>query len=643
MTLKIGSYAIVWQLTPPGPEGSNGTCLILCAVGKPDRSWLRGKIAQRSIDERRRGFFYRLLIMSYTVIARRYRPQTFDDVVGQEHITTTLKNAITEQKVSHAYLFFGSRGVGKTSMARILAKALNCVKGPTVNPCNKCEICRRIAEGTDADVIEMDAASNRGIDEIRSLRESVGYVPLRARYKVYIIDEAHQLTRESFNALLKTLEEPPPHVKFILATTELNKLPGTIISRCQRFNFHRLTSQNIFNRLQQVCQREKVKVEPGVLASVARMAFGSMRDAESMLDQLISYAGKQISESDLEVLMGIVQQNEIFVLLDSIHDGQLAGIVKVCHDIFVQGKSISLFLDQIISHLRYLILILAGTEQSELLADEVLQDRERYLEQAKKFNTAFLMAAIDQLVDTRQKMKDTSNARVLLELALFKITQMATGFAGDRSSTESRPVIPLPAKQPVPPSRASKNNPTGENKAVSSKESNSKENTRPIKKEISASDLNSSAATKTTVEIKNLWPEILVQMKENSQRVYALIREGRLIKADEEEVLVGFGKKYSFHRNLLQDVKFRQVVEEYIEKVSGRKLALATTEIADEMLPEQPMNGSSENSQPTNQLNINSSPGRTNRGSDALSEMLQDPLIKKTLNEFEGRVVNLEE
>ena len=227
---------------------------------------------------------------TYTVFARRYRPATFDEVTGQEHVATTLKNAITENRVGHAYLFSGPRGVGKTSMARIFAKALNCGKKPTTEPCGKCESCTRIHEGNDADVIEMDAASNRSVEDARSLREGVRYAPLRSRLKIYIIDEAHMLTREAFNTLLKTLEEPPPHVKFILATTEIHKFPDTITSRCQRFEFRRITTKDVAKRLEQIAKGEKIKIDADVLGAVARAGRGSMRDAQSVLDQLVAPA-----------------------------------------------------------------------------------------------------------------------------------------------------------------------------------------------------------------------------------------------------------------------------------------------------------------------------------------------------------------
>src|SRR5271157_3509298 len=246
--------------------------------------------------------------MSYTVIARRWRPGRFEDVVGQAHVVTTLKNSIKRGRIAHAYLFAGPRGVGKTSIARILAKAVNCLEGVKEEPCNDCQTCKAIDGGSFVDVIEIDAASNRGIDEIRELRETVRYLPMEARYKVYIIDEAHMLTEPAFNALLKTLEEPPGHNIFILATTESQKIPYTILSRCQRFDFRRISEANLIDQLKRICIDEQVSYDEKVLNYVVREADGSLRDAESILDQVISYSGKEVTERDAIDVIGVVQR-----------------------------------------------------------------------------------------------------------------------------------------------------------------------------------------------------------------------------------------------------------------------------------------------------------------------------------------------
>ena len=250
--------------------------------------------------------------MSYIVFARKWRPQNFDEVIGQEHVTKTLKNAFNSGRIAHAYIFSGPRGIGKTSTARILAKALNCQKDISTNPCNKCSTCSEIAKGTNLDVLEIDGASNRGIDEVRQLRENIKFSPTSSRYKIYIIDEVHMLTIEAFNALLKTLEEPPAHVKFIFATTQPHKVPSTILSRCQRFDFRRIPIVQIVQKLKEISKAEHIKIDEKVLVAIAKACEGSLRDAESILDQLTSYGRDTISLKDVSSVLGLIEQDVLF-------------------------------------------------------------------------------------------------------------------------------------------------------------------------------------------------------------------------------------------------------------------------------------------------------------------------------------------
>src|SRR6201997_571556 len=269
--------------------------------------------------------------MSYQVIARKWRPQTFADVVGQQHVTRTLSNAIQSGRVAHAYIFSGARGVGKTTTARILAKALNCVKGPAAEPCNECDSCREIGQGNSLDVIEIDAASNRGIDQIRELREMVRYAPSGGRYKVVILDEAHMLTDEASNALLKTLEEPPDKVIFVMATTEPENLADTIRSRSQHFHFRALTFAEITGRLQEIAQRENLQIEPGALAVIARMAEGSLRDALSLLEQARAYCGDTITDKDVRELLGVVPEDALDELVGAVASSSAERALGLVH------------------------------------------------------------------------------------------------------------------------------------------------------------------------------------------------------------------------------------------------------------------------------------------------------------------------
>src|SRR5947209_16949741 len=293
----------------------------------------------------------------YTVLARRYRPQLFGDLVGQEAVAQALSNAITSDRVAHAYLFTGARGVGKTSTARILAKALNCEKGPTVTPCGVCDSCRRIAVGEDVDVLEIDGASNRGIDEVREIRQNVQYRPQHSRYKIYIIDEVHMLTAPAFNALLKTLEEPPPHVKFICATTEAQKIPVTILSRCQRFDFAGISTPRIVERLRDIVRSEKMDADDEALELVARRAGGSMRDAQSLLDQLLAFSKDKLSAARVHQLLGTANEERVAALATAViaHDGKRA--LEQLGQAADQGLQLGELLDQLIEYWRDLMVV----------------------------------------------------------------------------------------------------------------------------------------------------------------------------------------------------------------------------------------------------------------------------------------------
>lgn len=367
--------------------------------------------------------FLPLMDAPYTALARRFRPQTFTEVVGQGRIATTLRNAILEGRVAHAYLFTGARGVGKTSMARIFAKALNCPQAKDAVPCNECEICRSIAAGQDVDVSEIDGASNRGIDDIRALRANVNVRSMRSRYKVYIVDEVHMLTKEAFNALLKTLEEPPPGVKFVFCTTEPNKVPDTILSRCQRFDFGTIATEEIRGRLSQLADAEGFQVDNEALELVARRAAGSMRDSQSLFDQLLAFGSQQISADDVHRLLGTAPDERLIDMVSALIERQPADALSQLDEALSQGVQLDPFWDQLLAYTRDLMVTASGATTLPLLSVGERQ-RARVVEQAQVWGLQTVLAALEIAADTKQKMQRTTFGRALAELALVRIAQL---------------------------------------------------------------------------------------------------------------------------------------------------------------------------------------------------------------------------
>jgi len=357
----------------------------------------------------------------YLVLARKWRPQLFEEVVGQGHVVRTLRNAISLGRVAHAYLFAGPRGTGKTSTARILAKALNCEKGPTPFPCNQCSNCKEIIRGESLDVLEIDGASNRGIDEIRSLRERAKFFPVKARFKVYIIDEVHMLTHQAFNALLKTLEEPPPHVVFIFATTDPYKLPPTIISRCQRFDFRRISTADILSRLGQIAQKEKISITPEALSLIAEAAENSMRDAEVILDQAVSYAGGSISEEDVAEILGVVEKKYLSQLTENVARRNVSANIALVDELLEKGKSPEWLIKGWQRWFRNLILIKLDKERKNLsfLTPKERKEMER---QASYFSLRDLIHFINVLSQAERKVTLSSQPQVHLELLAIELS-----------------------------------------------------------------------------------------------------------------------------------------------------------------------------------------------------------------------------
>jgi DNA polymerase-3 subunit gamma/tau len=359
--------------------------------------------------------------VSYEVFARKYRPQTFDDLVGQAHVSRTLKNAVAQNRLAHAYLFVGPRGVGKTSTARILAKSLNCVKGPTVTPCGECDNCREIAAGNSLDVIEIDGASNNSVDDVRQLRENVRYAPAKGRYKIYLIDEVHMLSQAAFNALLKTLEEPPEHVKFVFATTEPQKVLPTILSRCQRFDLHRIPANLIAKHLQFIAENEKMTLEPAAAHAIARGAEGGLRDAESMLDQLVAFCGEKINENDVLNVFGFTSGQTVVDLTGRILRTETPGAIDLLQQQSDDGKDMMRLISDLIAYLRDLLVFKA---KPDALKEDVEADVQTSLAaHAELVTTDRLLELVDQFAAAEGRMKWVPNKKLHFEVAIIKAIQ----------------------------------------------------------------------------------------------------------------------------------------------------------------------------------------------------------------------------
>ncbi len=359
--------------------------------------------------------------MSYQVIARKYRPQTFADLTGQEHITQTLTRALDQQRLHHAYLFSGVRGTGKTTSARILAKGLNCHKGITSQPCLQCPSCLEIATGNSLDVLEIDAASNTGVDNVRDvIINNIAMAPARDRYKVFVIDEVHMLSNSAFNALLKTLEEPPPHVIFIMATTELHKVPDTILSRCQQFEFRQIPTEKIFQRLREIADNEGIQVNNEALREIARSGAGSLRDAQSAFDQVIAFGGAEITEEDVTASLGLVSSATLGRFAETIVNRDTAGIITLVEDVFARGYDLRNFTRELMAYLRHLLVIKSGITNGELLgvADVEIAKMTKL---AAQFSEEDLVRCFHLLGETEKEVKDSPHPRFQLEIGLVKL------------------------------------------------------------------------------------------------------------------------------------------------------------------------------------------------------------------------------
>lgn len=557
--------------------------------------------------------------MPYIVIARKYRPLTFNDLIGQEAIVTTLKNAIRSNRVAHSYLFTGQRGVGKTSMARIFSKALNCDKGPTISPCNVCDICKSISNGNDVDVLEIDGASNRGIDEVRNIRQNVNYAPSRSNYKIYIIDEVHMLTREAFNALLKTLEEPPPHVKFIFATTAVDRLPETVLSRCQRFDFKNISSDDIENHISGICKKEGIEAEKGVFRLIARYARGGLRDAESVLDQLISFSDGRITLNDVYAVLGTIDEVKMFEVIDGILKKDIKQALKIINETLSNGKGVTEFIDQMVWYLRDLLMASIYKNVSDN-DKNVSESQMKLISDHSILSIDKIIYMIQHISDIKKKTRDDLHRRILIEVAIIKlalaedispitdilnrleniekmlsIDSVPDGLAMRQGSGGMNQVAVI-SRNSFPDgltgdvnNRSDKDKPGigSQGDAISKEGSDINKDKRDEidnHKAITCADIekrgffnNKKGCEISNVDLDSLWSNIIsnIQMKRKSLR--AIMKEAKLIDYRNGEMVVEYPKEMRIHKERLESPDERRIIEGCAERIIGERVSLRLT------------------------------------------------------------------
>jgi DNA polymerase-3 subunit gamma/tau len=527
-----------------------------------------------------------------TSLYRRHRPQAFADVVGQEHVVKTLSNAIEGDRVHHAYLFVGSRGTGKTSMAKILARSLNCEQGPTLTPCGKCEACMAIERGNSMDVIEMDAASNRSVDDIRELRDRVGYAPAEGHWKVYILDEAHMLTKEAWNAFLKTLEEPPPNTVFVLATTEPQKVMPTIADRCQRFDFQRPSPEQIGEVVERVAASEKISIDDAAVNLVARAAGGSFRDALGTLDQLVAFGGDSIDGSAVADLLGAADADLIFEVTDALGAGDAKGTLESVEKLSSTGRDPSRFAADLVAHLRQL-LVCKTTGGIPASFTVTAADPSRLAAQAEALGEAKLVGAIDVLSNAISAMRAGDDPRFSLEIALLRIAEPRIDPSREALSRriedlESRlgqgAPVPTPTAPPAAPTpKAETSKPPAakapaEDPVEPSSKGEAEVESAPKAEAVSEPQPMPEQAVEVTVEMErvtSLWPAVVEHVRESrSEMVSTLFHGARPIAVDSEKsvVRIGFPPSSKFNKRKIESDQNAAMISESLQAVFGAPL-----------------------------------------------------------------------
>jgi len=498
--------------------------------------------------------------MCSEVFYRKWRPQTLSEVVGQEPVTQTLRHAVESGKIAHAYLFCGPRGTGKTSMARILAKAVNCPSRADGEPCNACDVCRSITEGRALDVIEIDAASNRGIDEIRSLREKANYAPSLARYKVYIIDEVHMLTEAACNALLKTLEEPPPHVIFILATTEAHKVLTTIVSRCQRFNFHRLRQAEIMDKLKLICKKEKVHIEPASLELIARAATGSLRDAENILQQMIAYYGNRIELDQIQTELGISRDSRVRELARCVISGDVAAGLRILNSLNSDGVDLRQFNMGLVEYLRGLLLVKSGCEEA---VDVTSEDLAEMSSLATSAPMDYLLKAVKSFSSI--DFRSDNYSALSLEMALLDCALSSQPRTEEPTMTAPPEVMDTPRMTELPDGAGT------DLPGAVDPDSVGTEGGSEVPMAAGSSDTPGKDIPRDIDYVRSRWREFIRSLRGegSSGNLDAFLRSAcDPIDLVDDTLVLGF--RYPFHKEKIEDGKYRHLVEKKLKEVFGQ-------------------------------------------------------------------------
>ena len=553
--------------------------------------------------------------MEYLVLARKFRPQTFEDVAGQEHVVKTLRNAIGQGRIAHAFLFSGPRGVGKTSVARILAKSLNCEKGPTATPCNVCSNCLEITNGSSLDVREIDGASNRGIDEIRELREYVKFAPAAAKYKIYIIDEVHMLTREAFNALLKTLEEPPAHVIFIFATTESHKVPATILSRCQCYDFRRISLSEISANLGRVAAAEGIQISPAALIWIAEAGDGSMRDAQSIFDQVISYAGMNIIDTDVEEILGLVDRKYLFVLSEAVLQRNAGQCLTILEEAYLAGIDMKHFYQMMLKHFRNLLLVKIAADGSSSF-DIAPEQIKKLKNQVQSVSRETLQRYLEILIKEEDSFRRSQEARMKLETVIVGLAYLepiiplgeiiSTIEALEQKLRQGLPVNAGNSEPQLSTSKPVKEIPANYNAGINIADENNNGDTL----------LNPN---KPTGNLETLGDDLKKFIKKESAILGAKIDSAEILSYADGLLTLGFPKGYLFLENISEKSQ-----KEQLQQIAGSFFQENVT-LKIQINKNQKVNASDNNGR-----------SKANNINDIKREAMNHPILQKVLDEFSG-------